>query len=323
MARTDVDILRARKKAKKKSPPPRKGKDAATPEVRDPAAAKAAPPKAPTVPPPVHHAKEIDEVIAEMDEEKQARLKSRRAKGQAPKEIDEAIAEIEKEQKALQPSAKAAPAASPSPDSPKESVLPPAPVDLAPPAPSPDSSVAEFLETFPAAEGDEEATYRHGFARKEDHLAAGARHLSFRLGKEEYALELASVRETIKVPQVTEVPLNPPYVAGVVSIRGAIVPVIDLRRRLGIPAEPLSRKSRIVVAGTEQSPVGLLVDEVRQVITIRTDAIEPPPAVLPPEEARFLLGVGRTPAREGETPKVFVLLNFESVARIEREEEAA
>ncbi len=307
-----MDILRARKKAKKKSPP-QKGKAAAVPEAKEHAAAKAAHPKAPVISPPVHHAKEIDEVIAEMDEEKQARLKSRRAKGQAPKEIDEAIAEIEKEQKSSQPSAKAAP------------IDPPAapPDAFAPSAPSPDSSVAEFLETFPAAEGDEEATYRHGFARKEGHLAAGARHLSFRLGKEEYALELASVRETIKVPQVTEVPLNPPYVAGVVSIRGAVVPVIDLRRRLGLPAEPLGRKSRIIVAGTEQSPVGLLVDEVLQVITIRADAVEPPPAVLPPEEARFLLGVGRTPAREGEASKVFVLLNFESVVRIEREEEAA
>src|SRR5690606_34826619 len=108
-------------------------------------------------------------------------------------------------------------------------------------------SVADFLATFNGQEHDEEASYRHSFVRADEAESRRERYLNFRLANEEYGIRLSSVRETIKVPPITKVPLNPPYVAGVISLRGAIMPVIDLRLRVGLPVEMATRKMRIII----------------------------------------------------------------------------
>lgn len=180
-------------------------------------------------------------------------------------------------------------------------------------------SVADFVAGFDAqGAGDEETAYRHSFARQSQSEGERVRHLSFRVAAEEYAMALTQVRETIKVPAITEVPLTPPYVAGIISLRGTILPVIDLRKRLGLATEEVTRKSRILVAESEGRLVGLLVDEVRDVVEIRKDLIEPPPPVLSPAEAEFISGVGRASAAPGGKERVFILLNLANAARLER-----
>jgi purine-binding chemotaxis protein CheW len=131
--------------------------------------------------------------------------------------------------------------------------------------------------------------------------------LSFRLANEIYALDLLRIREIIRPQALTEVPRAPGFVPGIISVRGTVVPVVDLRLRLRLPAAPPSKPSRILIVSKAGELYGLVVDEVRQVERLAPDEIEPPPAVIGGLEAEFLAGIGRTQGR------MLILLNFDAV----------
>lgn len=118
--------------------------------------------------------------------------------------------------------------------------------------------------------------------------------LSFRLDADTYAVALAGIREIVSPPPVTEVPRAAPDVIGICSVRGLLVTVIDLRRRLRLPEAPPSRLSRILLANTEPGEVvGLFVDEVRQVVRLGASELELTANVLGGDLADHVLGVGR------------------------------
>jgi len=132
--------------------------------------------------------------------------------------------------------------------------------------------------------------------------------LGFRLGEQDYAVELAQIREIVKLPPITEVPRTPPEVAGVMSLRGEVMPVFDLRRRLRLksaPARP-GRAARVVIVDLGEGPAGLLVDAVNGVARLRDAAIEPPPPGLG-IETDYLVGIGR------QKDRMYVLLNLAAV----------
>jgi purine-binding chemotaxis protein CheW len=124
----------------------------------------------------------------------------------------------------------------------------------------------------------------------------------FELRGQELALPIADVRETLPIQPITRVVLTPPALAGVFSLRGDIVPVIDLGVLLGIGRTEISDGSRIVVIGQEHSAVGVVVDRLRDLRTIGlvesdgNDApvLGPPPPNLDPAVAQLLLGVAAT-----------------------------
>jgi len=106
-------------------------------------------------------------------------------------------------------------------------------------------------------------------------------YITFRLAKEEYAVNVAQVREVLEVPSITRVPGSPPYVRGVVNVRGQAIPVFDLRLRFGLPEVETSLQSRIlvmeVVVDGELKVLGGIADSVHEVIDIEADdMIEPP-----------------------------------------------
>lgn len=104
--------------------------------------------------------------------------------------------------------------------------------------------------------------------------------VSFRLHKEVYALDILAVQEIIKVLPVTTVPLAMPWIAGVINLRGQILPLMALGNRLELPIAPHTRNTRfMIVKGREQS-VGLVVDEVLEVLRLPERALEAPPAHL-------------------------------------------
>jgi purine-binding chemotaxis protein CheW len=98
----------------------------------------------------------------------------------------------------------------------------------------------------------------------------------FALGEELYGVRIGVVREIITWQQVTRVPHTPPYVEGVINLRGRVIPVIDLRRRLGLPSGERDRHTRIVVVEGEGDIVGMVVDAVSEVLTVTGDRVEPP-----------------------------------------------
>jgi purine-binding chemotaxis protein CheW len=117
--------------------------------------------------------------------------------------------------------------------------------------------------------------------------------LSFLLGGEEYALAIGQVREVLKARAVTEVPRAPEDVLGVIIVRGEVIAVFDLRRRLGLPAAQLGRSSRILVCDMGDGPRGLLVDAVRQVVRLRPSEVEQRPPGVGGAAADLIVGIGR------------------------------
>lgn len=131
--------------------------------------------------------------------------------------------------------------------------------------------------------------------------APAAQYLSFVLADGVYAMDIASVREIIQPGPMTTVPLMPSFVRGVINLRGAVVPVIDLQARLGKPPAVHGKKTCIVIFHAlrdgERVELGLLVDAVSAVIDITADQIEAPPAFGNAVRRDFILGLGKVGER--------------------------
>ena len=119
-------------------------------------------------------------------------------------------------------------------------------------------------------------------------------YVTFHLGRPLYGIEIRRVREIVRVESITPIPQAPPHVAGVVNLRGRLIPVLSLRKRLGLPAAEQTKDSRIVIVESAGRPLGLIVDRVGQVTRLAAALLEPPP-----EEAgiarEFVSALGRAP----------------------------
>ncbi|MDB4968108.1 MAG: scaffold protein CheW associated with MCPs of class, partial [Myxococcales bacterium] len=124
-----------------------------------------------------------------------------------------------------------------------------------------------------------------------------------------------SIREIIKLREITEVPRAPRFLLGVVTVRGLVLPVVDLRLRLRLDVLPLGRAGRILIVMHKGERFGLLVDDVRGVVRFADNEIEPPPPSLAPGEAPFLAGIGRYSEEDQE--RMVILLSLDAVLGFE------
>ncbi len=136
----------------------------------------------------------------------------------------------------------------------------------------------------------------------DESMGAGNRQfLSFYLAGEEYAFEIFRVREIIEYGVVTRVPMTPPWIRGVINLRGRVVPVVDLAVRFGLAAGEVTPRTCVVIVETELEgapvPMGIVADSVSQVMELRTGDIEPPPPLGARVRLEFLLGMARTEGR--------------------------
>jgi len=115
--------------------------------------------------------------------------------------------------------------------------------------------------------------------------------MAFQLGREPYAVETRHVREVQPLRDLAPVPCTPAFVLGVINLRGEILPVIDLRRLFGIPADGLSNATRALILRGGELEVGIVADSVSGVRALRAAEVGPLPASFPGPEARFLRGV--------------------------------
>ena len=116
----------------------------------------------------------------------------------------------------------------------------------------------------------------------------------FKLGGNEYGLDIGYIREVLHLPEVSHIPHAPDFIEGVVTVRHHVVAVVDLRKRLGLPSMALSSKARLVITVVNHMVVGLLVEEVIDVLTLDGSSIEPTPAVIHRQVSdHCLTGVGR------------------------------
>lgn len=113
------------------------------------------------------------------------------------------------------------------------------------------------------------------------------------VGEESYGLPVQRVREIVRVPPITRVPNGPAFLEGVINLRGQVLPVLDLRRHLGVPSGALTRRSRVVISELGRHTVGLIVDGVSQVVMVATDDVEPPPTLVAGVNDGQVRGVAR------------------------------
>lgn len=129
--------------------------------------------------------------------------------------------------------------------------------------------------------------------QRADEIGKRAEYLAFMLGNEAYAIEIGAIVEILKPLPITEIPRADPDVVGVMSVRGRLVAVLDLKRRFRLARTfTMDRKSRVLLVDVVDEEIGLLVDEVLQVYRLSESEIEPP-TVLGTEQAPHVLGVGR------------------------------
>lgn len=139
--------------------------------------------------------------------------------------------------------------------------------------------------------------------------------LTFLLNKEEYGIEIRHVTEIIGLQNITEVPDMPPYIKGVINLRGKVIPVMDVRLRFGMEERPYDDRTCIVVINIEDQSVGLIVDRVSEVLDIPKKDVEPPPRVKKGEGSRYINGMGKV----GEHVKILLnerklLFDMEGIA---------
>ena len=175
---------------------------------------------------------------------------------------------------------------------------------------SDDVGESGLKQFFPEQKFASEEDYIQGLSgREKGPSVETVQWLTFLLGAEEYALSLDVVKELIKPRAYTELPDVPEFVCGILSLRGEVVPVIDLQSRLKLGHGTEGNYQRIVVCEGEEQAIGLLVDRITQVIRIPKDAIEQAPLVVN-EEDNYVTGVGRYHGR------MLILLNAEKVLKI-------
>jgi purine-binding chemotaxis protein CheW len=117
--------------------------------------------------------------------------------------------------------------------------------------------------------------------------------VTFRLGKEEYGVDIKQVQEIIRAVDITPVPGTPAHVRGVINLRGKIIPVIDLRRRFGLPAVEESEERRIVVVELGEKRLGMLVDAVSQVLKFSSSFLEEMPEEATTNGENYIRGMGK------------------------------
>ena len=146
--------------------------------------------------------------------------------------------------------------------------------------------------------------------RKSTHAGVGEELLqlvSFKIGEEEFGVDILKVQEINRMLEVTRVPNAPEFVDGVINLRGKVIPVIALRRRFGMERKESDKNTRIVVVELNGKVVGFVVDAVSEVLRIPRSLTEAPPAIVAGIDAEYITAVGKLEDR------LLILLDLERI----------
>ncbi|QQS35455.1 MAG: chemotaxis protein CheW [Ignavibacteriales bacterium] len=131
--------------------------------------------------------------------------------------------------------------------------------------------------------------------------------VSFMIGNEEYAVDILLVQEINRMMQITRVPNTPEYVDGVINLRGRVIPVIDLRYKLGLAKKDDDKNTRIIVVEIKNKTIGFKVDAVKEVVRIQENITEAPPELVSGTNSEFIKSVGKL------DDKLLILIDLEKV----------
>jgi purine-binding chemotaxis protein CheW len=131
--------------------------------------------------------------------------------------------------------------------------------------------------------------------------------VSFVIGSEEFGIDILCVQEINRMLQITKVPNAPEYVSGIINLRGRVIPVIDLRHRLGLPPKDTDHNTRIIVIEVCGKTVGFIVDSVKEVIRIPQNITETPPEIVAGINSEFIKAVGKL------SDRLLILIDLEKI----------
>lgn len=131
--------------------------------------------------------------------------------------------------------------------------------------------------------------------------------VSFKLGEEEFGIDILRVQEINRMVNITQVPQAPHYCEGVINLRGKVIPVIDLRKKFDMESSEWDKNTRIVVCDVDGNVIGMIVDAVHEVLRIPASTIEPAPKIVTSIDVDYIKGVARLEER---------LLIFLDISRI-------
>ena len=139
--------------------------------------------------------------------------------------------------------------------------------------------------------------------------------VSFKIGDEEFGVDILKVQEIIRTVQITQVPNSPDFVDGVINLRGRIIPVVDLRIKLGLGKKTSDQNTRIIVVELNDSTIGFIVDSVSEVLRIPKSITEAPPELIAGVNSEYITSVGKLEDR------LLILLDLERVLSVNENNE--
>ncbi|MBP6990378.1 MAG: chemotaxis protein CheW [Spirochaetes bacterium] len=150
---------------------------------------------------------------------------------------------------------------------------------------------------------------------EEELVAEGAiiQLVSFVLDDVEYGVDILAVHEILRFPEITRLPNTPNFIIGVINLRGNVIPVVDVRRRFGFPRAKVTDLTRIIVIETNDKLVGLMVDNVHQVVRITQNNVDPPSELIEGVSEKYIWGIGRLKDR------LIVILNLANILFLEED----
>lgn len=119
----------------------------------------------------------------------------------------------------------------------------------------------------------------------------------FELGREQFGIDIEAVDGIVKMQQITKLPYSPAYMEGVTNLRGSVLPVIDLRKRLDLPVEEETKETRIIIINTNSLKMGMIVSAVTEVLTIDEMSIETSRTITTNVKTDFIIGIAKVDAR--------------------------
>ncbi|MDP4176477.1 MAG: chemotaxis protein CheW [Bacteroidota bacterium] len=117
--------------------------------------------------------------------------------------------------------------------------------------------------------------------------------VGFTIGKEYYGIAIKSIKEINRMTEITKVPRAPQFIEGVINLRGNVIPVINLRTKVGMPKKEYDKETRIIIVELSGKTIGFIVDGVREVLRIPDNLLDPPPALAVGNKADYITSVAK------------------------------
>lgn len=129
----------------------------------------------------------------------------------------------------------------------------------------------------------------------------------FKLGKEEYGIDIMNVREIVQYQESVKVPNSPDFIEGIINFRGKVIPIVCLKKRFGMKDRAIDANTRIIVINLNDKQIGFLVDEASQTVRLDDSNIDPTPDIIAGIERKYITGVGKPDNR------LIILIDLEKV----------